>query len=65
MVSRAIPQDELPYVIETIVSNIKAADIVEELHGDDAQTFADMMDEVFHHTIPLPGNRFINLVAKR
>ena len=52
MVSRAVPQDELLSVIETIVSNVKAATIVRELKGDDPQTFADIMDEVCYYIIP-------------
>ena len=52
LVSRAIPQDELPSVIETIVSNLKAADIVKRLRGNDAQTFADIIDEACNHVIP-------------
>ena len=56
LVSRDVPQDELPSVIETIISNVKAADIVGCLQENDAQTFIDVMDEVCHHTIPSRGN---------
>jgi len=51
LVGRAVPQNELPSVIETIVSNVKAPDIVKTLQGNDAQTFADIMDEACHHAI--------------
>ena len=61
MVSRAVPQDELPSVIETIVSNVKAANIVTELTRDEAQAFADIIDEACHHVIPSLRNRFIDL----
>ena len=56
LLNRAVPQDKLPSVIETIVSNLKAADIVERLRGDDPQTFADIIDEARHHTISLLNN---------
>jgi len=51
LVSHPVPQDELLSVIGEIVSNVKAANIVEELKGNDAQTFADIIDEACHHTI--------------
>lgn len=53
LVNRTVPQHELPLVVETIVSNVKAADIVECLQGSDAQTFIDVIDEACHHFIPL------------
>ena len=53
LVNRTVPQHEFPLVIETIVSNVKAADIVECLQGSDAQTFVDVIDEACHHFIPL------------
>ena len=46
LVSRAAPKDELPSLIETVVSNMRAADIVELLQGSDVQTFIDVVDEV-------------------
>ena len=61
LVSRSAPQDELPSVIETVVSNVKAVDIVNCLKGDDAQTFIDVIDEVCHHTISWPRSRFVDL----
>jgi hypothetical protein len=46
LVSCTVPQDELPSLIITIVSNVKAANIVESLEGGDAQIFIDIMDQV-------------------
>ena len=46
LVSGAPPRDELPYLIETVVSNMKADDIVNHLHGADAQPFVDVLDQV-------------------
>ena len=42
----AVPPDELSFLIETVVSNLKAAKIVQFLQGSDAQTFIDMLDRV-------------------
>ena len=61
LVTRTIHQDELPSVIATIVSNVKASDIVECLQESDAQTFVDIMDEACHHTIPSLRNQLIDL----
>ena len=52
LVSSTVPNDELLSVIGTIVSNVKAANIVTELEGNDAQTFADIIYEACHHAIP-------------
>ena len=64
LVSRTVPQDELPSVIETIVSNLKAADIVEQLRGNDTQTFVDIIDEACHRSIPSPRNWLIDTLSK-
>jgi len=61
LVSRTVSQDELPFTIGMIVSNVKAADIAGCLQGSDAQTFVDVIDEVCHHAIPLPKSWFIDL----
>ncbi|KAF9780778.1 kinase-like domain-containing protein [Thelephora terrestris] len=45
LVGGAVPQDELPSVIEMVVSNLKAANIVQILQGSDAQTFIDVVDQ--------------------
>jgi hypothetical protein len=47
LVSDAVPQDELPSLIETLVTNVKPADIANFLERrDEAQTFIDVMDQV-------------------
>ena len=56
LVSRAVPQDELPSVLETIASSVEPANIVECLEGCDAQTFIDAIDEARHHAISSPRN---------
>lgn len=61
LVRREVSRDELPSLIETIVSNMKAADIVECLKGNDAQIFIDVMDKVSHQTIPSLRNSFVDL----
>ena len=61
LVSHAIPQDKLLSVIETIVSNVKATNIVKELEGNDAQGFADIMDEARHYIIPSLKNWLLEL----
>ena len=53
LVSGAVPQIEIPSVIETIVTNTKAAAIVETLQGNDAQTFIDVVDAVCE-TLTIP-----------
>ena len=58
LVGRAVPRDDLPSVIETIVSNMKTTSIVECLERSEAQIFIDTIDEARHHTIPLLGSRF-------
>ena len=63
LVSRAVPQGELPTVVEAIVSNMKAAEIVESLEGGDAQTFIDAIDQACHHTIPSLRISFTDLYS--
>lgn len=46
LVSSSISQDELSSLIETVVSNTKAANIVQCLRGSDAQIFIDVIDQV-------------------
>ena len=60
LVSQAVLQDELPSVVETIVSTMKAASIVEFLEEGDAQTFVDVIDEARRRTIPALMNFFID-----
>lgn len=45
LVSRGVPQDELLSLIEKIVTNMKAGDVVECLRGSGAQIFIDVIDE--------------------
>ena len=47
LVSSATPRDELPSLIETVASNMKAADVVNNLQGTDAQAFVDVLDQVW------------------
>ena len=47
LVSGAVPQEQLASLIESIVSNVKAAAIVEFLQETDAQIFIDVMDKVW------------------
>lgn len=46
LISGTVPQDELVPLIESIVSNVKAANIVEFLQESDVQKFIDVMDRV-------------------
>lgn len=55
LVSRAVPQHELPSVIGAVVSNVKATDIIRCLQGSNAQTFIDVMDEACHRTVLTAG----------
>ena len=58
LVNRSILQDELPFVIGTIVSNMNSADIVKCLQASEAQTFIDVIDEACHHPIQSLGDWF-------
>jgi len=62
LVDRSVPLDELPTLIETIVSNVKAPDIVKTLQGNGAQTFADITNEACHHSISSQRNWPIDLL---
>ena len=61
LVDPEVSKDELPVLIATIVSNMKAGDIVECLEGSNAQIFIDVMDEVCHQAIPFLRNRLTDL----
>jgi hypothetical protein len=50
LISGAVPQNELASLIETIFSN-KVTDVVDRLQGSDVQTFIDVIDEVWRHTL--------------
>ena len=51
LINRAVPQSELASLIETIFSNKKVADVVDYFQGADAQTFIDVIDEVWRRTL--------------
>ena len=61
LLSCAVPQDELPSVIETIISSAKSADIAGSLRGSDAQTFIDIIDEASYHITPSLRNQSVDL----
>jgi len=46
LLSGAVPQDELPSLIETIFSDRKTAKMVDRLQGSEAQAFIDVIDGV-------------------
>ena len=46
LIGRAFASHELPSLIETIFSDEDKGDTVNCLHGDDVQTFIDVVDEV-------------------
>ena len=43
----AVPHNELSALIEKVVLNVEPADIVKCLQKNDAQTFIDVIDQVF------------------
>ena len=51
LINRTVPQSELASLIETIFSNKKVADVVDYFQGADAQTFIDVIDEVWRRTL--------------
>ena len=57
LITRAVPRDELPSVIETILSGRKF-DVADRLREGDAQAFIDIMDEVRHHAHYFRGTYF-------
>ena len=61
LLSSAVSQDELPSVIETIISNAKAANTAGSFRGSDAQTFIDIIDEASYHITPSLRNQSIGL----
>ena len=50
LISGNIPRDELSSLIEAVVSNAKAAEMVSLLRGNDAQVFVDAANEVQCHS---------------
>ena len=61
LVNRVVPRDELPSVVEIIVSSVKAANVAECLEEGEAQPFIDAMDEARHRVMPSPRNCFTDL----
>ena len=55
LINCAVPQDELPSLIELIFSDKKTADMVDHLQGSDVQAFIDVIDEVRHSTLCFRG----------
>ena len=53
-ITRTVPSDELPSLIETIFSG-RESDVANLLRESDAQVFIDTMDEVHHHTLYFRG----------
>ena len=57
LITRTVPRDDLPSVIETILSGRKF-DVVDRFREGDAQAFIDIMDEVRHHAHHFRGTYF-------
>ena len=55
LISRTVPEDELPSLIETIFSNRKRTDMVDRLQLSDAQAFVDIIDGVSHQDLYFQG----------
>jgi len=55
LISPAIPQDELPSLIEAIFSDRKTINMVGPLQESDAQAFIDAIDGVRHHVLDFRG----------
>ena len=52
LISRPLPRGERISLITVIFAESNEADVV-NLHGDDAQTFVDVIDEVLSHSFTL------------
>ena len=55
LISRTVPKDELPPIIEAIFSSRKTTDMIDRLQESDAQAFIDVIDEVRHQTLYFRG----------
>jgi hypothetical protein len=53
LIRRAFAPNDLPSLVEAILSSKDEGDIIRCLHGDDAQSFIDVVDEV--HFTPSPS----------
>ena len=61
LISCTIPQKELAPLLETILSGKEVHDMVDNLRGNEIQTFIDAVGAVRHHTPLLPKNEPIDL----
>ena len=50
LITRVVPRDEIPSLIETVLSGRKT-DVAGRLRESDAQAFVDTLDEARHHTL--------------
>ena len=55
LISCAVPQDELPSLIELIFSDKKTVNMVDRLQESDAQAFIDVIDGVRHRILCFRG----------
>ena len=55
LISRAFNQNELIFLIEAIFSDEEGIAVVRSLSGDDAQTIADIIDQVSYLLAFAPG----------
>jgi hypothetical protein len=62
LVCGTVPQEELPFLIEMVLSDLKATDIVRLCTGDGAQTFVDVIDQVCD-TAPSPRNQLLPKIS--
>ena len=62
LISNAVPQDELPSLIETVFSEENIADLVDSLQGEHVQTFIDVIDAVRDHTLRSPEDGLIDSI---
>ena len=60
LISGAIPQGQLPSLIETVFSDEKATDMVGCLRGSDVQAFIDAIYNVCY-VLPSPRNELFDL----
>ena len=51
LISRAVPQDKLPSLIETIFSDSDVTKVVDRLQENNAQDFIDIIDDVCRHAL--------------
>ena len=64
LITRAVPRDELPSLIESIFSGRKT-NVVYRPRGSDARAIIDAMDEVHNHTLYFRGMVVLLLFLRR